>query len=113
MYPSINKDRFPSDVRLNRKFQFDKVFREADVRTQIGGLRLLATPNKMNTARLGIIAPKRVIRRAIDRNRAKRYIRESFRRAKRQLPPVDIVIQVISKGSVQATVDDLWLRLGD
>ena len=108
-----SNDRFPNSVRLNRKFQFDKVFKESDYRTQIGGLRLFTTPNKMNTPRLGIITPKRVMQRAIDRNRTKRQIRESFRRFKGQLPSVDIVVQVVSKGCVQHIVNDLWVRLCD
>ena len=113
IYPLTSNARFPNNVRLNRKSQFDKVFKESDFRTQVGGLRLFTTPNKMNTPRLGIITPKRVMQRAVDRNRAKRQIRESFRRFKSQLPSVDIVVQVVSKGSVQNIVDDLWVRLCD
>ena len=113
VFPLVANNRFPKRARLNRKFQFDKVFTRSHVRVQVGSLRLITTPNGMNTPRLGIITPKRVIKRAIDRNRAKRYIREAFRRARRQLPPLDIVVQVISKGDVQETVDELWLRLCD
>lgn len=48
--------------------------------------------NDGETARLGLAISKRCSKRAVDRNRIKRLIRESFRRARPGLPPVDIVV---------------------
>jgi ribonuclease P protein component len=47
-------------------------------------------------ARLGIIVSSKVLRRAVDRNRAKRVVRETFRAVHRELPPADVVVQVRS-----------------
>ena len=64
------------------------------VRLTRGPLWLAARPNTHRTPRLGLIVAKRALRRAVDRNRAKRVIRESFRQTA-TLPPVDIVVRVV------------------
>jgi ribonuclease P protein component len=47
-----------------------------------------------DTARLGLAITKRVAPRAVDRNRIKRLVRESFRRHKSALGSVDVVIRL-------------------
>lgn len=78
---------------LLRKKQFDEVLRGATVRAGRGPLRLAARGNELEMARLGLIVGKRMLPRAVDRNRAKRVIRESFRQAS-GLPAMDIVVRV-------------------
>ncbi len=51
-------------------------------------------PNGLSLARIGIIASKRVASRAIDRNRAKRLVREAFRKARHRLGGVDVVVEL-------------------
>ena len=73
----------------------------------------------MCVSRLGVVAPRRALRRAIDRNRAKRQIRESFRLARADLPSWDIVIVVaghrdrrpIEAAEVRPAADELWEKL--
>jgi ribonuclease P protein component len=48
----------------------------------------------MPTARLGLVVGKRAVRRAVDRNRVKRVLREEYRRTREGLARLDIVIQV-------------------
>jgi ribonuclease P protein component len=48
----------------------------------------------MQTARLGLVVGKRALRRAHERNRAKRVLRDTFRRRREALPHMDIVIVV-------------------
>jgi ribonuclease P protein component len=55
---------------------------------------LRATPNTMPRPRLGIIVGRKSARRAVDRNRAKRLVREAFRAAAATLGGYDIAIQV-------------------
>jgi ribonuclease P protein component len=45
-------------------------------------------------ARLGLIIPKRLAKRAVLRNLLKRIARESFRKANPGLPPVDMVVRL-------------------
>lgn len=44
-------------------------------------------------SRLGLAIPKKQARRAVDRNRLKRIIREEFRKAQRDIP-IDIVVKL-------------------
>jgi ribonuclease P protein component len=53
-----------------------------------------AGPNGQPHARLGIIAGKKAAARAVDRNRAKRLIREVFRMVSGDLASLDIAVQL-------------------
>jgi ribonuclease P protein component len=55
---------------------------------------LFVRPNGGSHARIGIIASKRVAARAVDRNRAKRLVREAFRRVRRRLGGLDVVVRL-------------------
>ena len=57
---------------------------------------LRASPNRQPEARLGIIAGKKTARRAVDRNRAKRLIREAFSAASARLGSYDVTFQLRS-----------------
>ena len=54
----------------------------------------LAINNKTELARLGLAVPKKNISKAVERNRIKRLIRESFRLRKKRLKGKDIVVFV-------------------
>ena len=51
-------------------------------------------PNALTHARLGIIASRKAAPRAVDRNRGKRLIRETFRAAVDGLGAVDMTVQL-------------------
>lgn len=55
---------------------------------------LFVRPNGESHARIGIIASKRVAARAVDRNRAKRLVREAFRTLRHRLGGLDVVVQL-------------------
>lgn len=80
--------------RLRNRRDFDGVFQHPSVRLTRGTLRLVARPNTLGVARLGVVVAKRVIKHAVGRNRAKRVIRESFRLSS-GLPAMDIVVRVV------------------
>ena len=50
--------------------------------------------NSGSTARLGLIIPKRLARRAVLRNLLKRLIREAFRAMRPKLPALDVVFRL-------------------
>ena len=90
--------------RMLRKRQFDEGLRGASVRTGRGALHLAARDTEVDMARLGLVVGKRMLPRAVDRNRAKRVIRESFRQAA-GLPAMDIVLRV-AVPAAEVTVAD-------
>jgi len=55
--------------------------------------------NGASTARLGLIVPKRILDKAVDRNRAKRLLREWFRLHQGRLAGRDVLVRVIGKPS--------------
>ena len=62
------------------------------------------TVTRRPSARLGLVVPKRIIRRATSRNRLRRIIRESFRQQwRRHLPSADIIMSLLSPPSDEET----------
>jgi ribonuclease P protein component len=53
-----------------------------------------ARPNQLFAPRLGLIAAKKALPRAVDRNRGKRLAREVFRQAAPQLGALDVIVQL-------------------
>ena len=104
--------RFPSTMRLKKKTEFTRVFREGvtwkgsyfslhlllrtgGVLPRTGGV----LPRKKDDAllqeedpRLGMVVTRKV-GSAVERNRMKRKIRETFRKMAHRLPAVDLVIR--------------------
>ena len=74
-------------------------------------------PNGLDHARLGLAISKRVSKRAVERNRIKRLVRESFRRIRRQLPAIDVMVMAREQAAgvvgseLLAEMDGLWQRL--
>ena len=60
------------------------------------GFSVLLRANAFGVPRLGLIVPKRVFPRAVDRNRMKRVLRELFRAQQARLGSRDILIRVNS-----------------
>ena len=67
------------------------------VHVRSGCFRLFAANNHSDGARLGLIIGKRRLKRAVDRNRVKRVVREAFRLNRSILPAIDIVVQLAEK----------------
>jgi ribonuclease P protein component len=51
--------------------------------------------NLLPCARLAIAVPRRVCPRAVDRNRVKRLVRETFRHEQRRLRGLDLVVRTL------------------
>jgi ribonuclease P protein component len=107
-------DRFPREYRLTEKRQFDAVLSARTIQLRSGSFRLYATANKEAGARLGLIVGKRQLKRAVDRNRVKRALRETFRVRRTILPAYDIVVQLADRPrgeSVSGEAASIWPRL--
>ena len=81
----------PRAARLLHKAQFQQVF--DNPRKSIDPyFTVLARANPAPAARLGLAIAKKCARRAVDRNRLKRLVRESFRLERLGLPGLDLVV---------------------
>lgn len=56
--------------------------------------KIFFLPNQERSSRLGIIAAKRLMRRAVDRNSNKRVIRELFRKHNIKSKGLDLIVMV-------------------
>jgi len=83
--------RFGRHVKLNSPEDFNRVFKQS-IRFAGKNLTVLAANNHKDYSRLGTAIPKKIVRRAIDRNRIKRVIRESFRVNQRSIAGYDVVV---------------------
>lgn len=81
----------PPAARIRRSDEFRTVFSRGK-RYLRSGLVVIATPGACREARLGLAVAKRRVPRAVDRNRVKRIIRESFRHSRGRLGAVDVVV---------------------
>jgi ribonuclease P protein component len=69
------------------------------------GFSVLLRANPFGIPRLGLIVPKRVFPRAVDRNRTKRVLRELFRAQQGRLGSRDILIRVTANKLALAEVE--------
>jgi ribonuclease P protein component len=84
------------DARLVDKADFDRVFAD-NQRARTDFVMVMAHPNQVGYPRLGMVVAKRLLARAVDRNRVKRCVRESFRQVLPELPACDFVVRLIAK----------------
>lgn len=113
---SLGTENFPRHVRLTRGVDFQRVFQHGK-RLHATGLNARAAANTVGFPRLGMAIAKKALRRAHERNRIRRLVRESFRHHQATLPPVDVVLMcrsdvlTMSNAELFLQLDSLWLRL--
>ena len=83
-------ERFSKDRRVRRRGEFQRVF-DLSLRMKGRYLTMLVGPNDAGAARLGIVASRK-FGDAVRRNRAKRLIREVFRRSEAPKLGMDVVV---------------------
>jgi len=69
------------------------------------GFSVAFRANAFGVPRLGVIVPKRVFPRAVDRNRMKRLLRELFRAHQARLGSRDILIRVTATKPALAEIE--------
>lgn len=104
---------FSRELRLLNSDQYDRVFKNP-VRASRPGILVLATKNSLGYPRLGLVVPKKALKRAVWRNRIKRVTRETFRTNQHNLPHIDIVVLAkssigdLSNSEISSTLIKLW-----
>ena len=77
---AVSQDAFPRSHRLLNATEFDRVFNEAEYRVGNDMLLILALRNNLGFNRLGMVVGKKKLPTAVARNKAKRIIRDGFRK---------------------------------
>jgi ribonuclease P protein component len=89
--PDADARGLPREARLRHATAYRRVF-DAPEKSVDPCFVILAKTSDTGHARLGLALSKRNLRRAVDRNRIKRLVRESFRLSRSRLPSVDLVV---------------------
>lgn len=88
----MKKETLSKKERLKKKKEFEFVFKEGKKLWIDSVLLIIYRPNNLNYQRLGIVVSKK-LKKATQRNKVKRWIRELFRRNKDLFPEnCDIII---------------------
>ena len=112
----VNRCRFARSMRLLKKDDFSSVF---SLRRSAGDafFQVLAAPNGLPHARLGLVVGRKTDRRAVARNYIKRLIREHFRCHADELAGLDLVVRSRRSfgrregGQARASLTALWGRV--
>jgi ribonuclease P protein component len=108
---------FPRELRLLNAGDYRHVFDQAAYKIHGKGLLALARDNSQGHVRVGLVFSKKHMRRAVDRNRMKRLVRETIRLQQHRLPAVDIVvlarrgINELDNVMVHRQLHGMWRRL--
>ncbi|WP_166252895.1 ribonuclease P protein component [Marinobacter salicampi] len=107
---------FPKSSRLLTPRDYSGVFDDVRIRVPHRHFLILATPNDLGHPRVGLVFSKKNLKLAVQRNRIKRQVRETFRHQP-GLPAVDIVVLSrqglvdIANTDVSRMLEDIWQRL--
>ena len=85
---------FPRTARLLSADQYTDVFQRGRSLRRDNSVRVRILENGGNTARIGVIVPKKGNKLAVRRNRIKRLVRDHFRLTRTHLKSVDIIVHV-------------------
>lgn len=107
---------FTKQVRLLKGPEFEAI-KGTRLSVSNPNLLLLAKKNAFNHPRLGLAIAKKHAKLAVERNRIKRQIRESFRLNLHQIPAVDIIIfsrgktKELDNHALRICIDEAWQQL--
>jgi ribonuclease P protein component len=107
---------FPKSSRLLTPRDYARVFDDVQIRVPHRNFLILASLNNQGHARIGLVFSKKNLKLAVQRNRVKRRIRETFR-LHDDFPALDIVVlgrrglAGIDNSDLNHVLEDLWSRL--
>lgn len=108
---------FRKNQRLLTPADYSSVFSDAQIRVSHPSFLILARPNNMADARIGLVVAKKHVRRAHQRNSIKRMARESFRLRQHKLPAIDAIVLArrgagaFTPGELTVIFNGLWKRI--
>ncbi len=108
--------KFNRESRLLTPGQFQTVFTKP-IRFGSSHITILVTSNLNEKNRLGLAIAKKRVKLAVQRNRIKRQIRESFRLNQHKLPHIDIVVMVksgtdkLDNNQINQQLEKIWRKI--
>lgn len=111
-----NQLTFARELRLLTPIDFNRVFNQS-IRAGSPYITFVARENTLGHPRLGFAIAKKQVKRAHERNRLKRVIREYFRLKQKSLPALDVIVLAktavidLDNAEIRSTLDKLWQRL--
>ena len=108
---------FPRQVRLLSAEDYRNVFNDVTCKVSNRHILLLARESNTQHARVGLVVAKKNVRKAVERNRFKRLVRDSFRLHQHTLEPLDIVVlsrpglSDLDNQTITKQLENLWQRL--
>lgn len=112
----MTAERFPRSLRLTKADEFRRAFRQGR-RVSDSLFTVVAVRNGSGCARLGLAVSRKAARRAVDRNRIKRVVRDAFRRGQVRLSGFDVVVlarpaaRSETNAALRLSLTTLWQRL--
>ena len=105
---------FPKTSRLLNAADYKAVFSNAQLKVSCRHFLVLANRTDRSSARIGLVIAKKNVALAVQRNRIKRQLRNTFRHKAELLDKLDLVV-LARKGAdkldnkeVIETIDSLW-----
>ncbi|MCF6301500.1 MAG: ribonuclease P protein component [Proteobacteria bacterium] len=110
------QEKFPKGSRILTQETYAQVFKQSK-RIQDKYFSVLIHYDKaINRPKVGLVVSRKVDKKAVQRNRLKRLIRESFRRRKKLKKAAYVVIakqaaSLIENQVITTSLDELWKQL--
>jgi len=107
---------FAPRQRLLKPGDFDRVY-ALRLRVSDSFFSVNAAPNDVGFARLGLSIGAKAVGNSVARNRVKRQVRESFRKAAPGMPPLDLVvgarpgIRTAHNARLRESLNVLWTEI--
>ena len=108
---------FPKTSRLLNAADYKAVFGNAQLKASCCHFLVLANRNTRSRARLGLVIAKKNVALAVQRNRIKRQLRNTFRHKAELLDKLDLVVlarkgaDTLDNKELKVAIDSLWQDL--
>jgi ribonuclease P protein component len=108
---------FPKTTRLLTAEDFKAVFSNSQFKASCRHILVLAISNDSPSSRLGLVIAKKNVSKAVQRNRVKRIIRDSFRHHQDTLAGLDLVVLArkdadkLGNPQLRDRMQKMWVQL--